>query len=172
MLTFFKIFEGVALLTLGRKLFWLFVALIGFQAGAFVAARVFTRQPEWLVLVVAIAVGILGALLAIFLQQLVVAAVGFFAGGYLGIALLEMSNLDSGALTLPAFVIGGIIGVVLVVTLFDWALIVLSSLAGALTLTEVFLPRHALALLALVALFIVGVILQAGWWQSEKRRAR
>lgn len=170
MLTLFKIFEGVALLTLGRKLFWLFVALIGFQVGAFVAARVFTHQPEWLVLVVAIAVGIVGALLAIFLQQLVVAAVGFFAGGYLGIALLEMSNLDSGALTLPVFVIGGIIGVVLVVTLFDWALIGLSSLAGALTLTEVFLPRHAFAWIALIGLFVIGVAIQAGWWRREKRR--
>ncbi len=172
MLTFFKILEGIALLTLGRKLFWLFVALIGFQAGAFVAARVFTHQPEWIALVFAIGVGIIGALLAIFLQQLVVAAVGFLAGGYLSVALLEMSNLDSGALTLPAFVIGGIIGAVLVVTLFDWALIVLSSLAGALTLTEVFLPRHALALIALVGLFIIGVTIQAGWWQSEKRRSR
>lgn len=172
MLTFFKILEGICLLTLGRKLFWLFVALIGFQVGAFVAARVFTHQPEWLVLAIAIGVGIVGGLLAIFLQQLVVAAVGFFAGGYLGIALLELSNLDSGALTLLAFITGGIIGAIVIVALFDWALIILSSLVGALTLTEVFLPRHALALLALVVLFIVGVILQAGWWQSEKRRVR
>lgn len=172
MLTFFKILEGVALLTLGRKLFWLFVALIGFQIGAFVAARVFAHQPEWIVLVIAIGVGIVGALLAIFLQQLVVAAVGFFAGGYLSVALLEIANLDSGALTLPAFIIGGIVGVVVIVALFDWALIVLSALAGALTLTEVFLSRSTLALIALVALFIGGVIIQAGWWQREERRAR
>jgi len=172
MLTFFKILEGVALLTLGRKLFWLFVALIGFEIGAFVAARVFTSQPDWVVLVVAVGVGIIGALLAILLQQLAVAAVGFFAGGYLGIALLELSNLDSGALTLLAFIGGGIIGTLVIVALFDWALIGLSSLAGALTLTQVFLPRHALALIALVALFAIGVAIQAGWWQSEKRRAR
>ncbi|MBM3129247.1 MAG: DUF4203 domain-containing protein [Chloroflexi bacterium] len=172
MLTFFKILEGVALLTLGRRLFWLFVALIGFEVGAFVAARVFTSQPDWVVLVVAVGVGIIGALLAIFLQQLVVAAVGFFAGGYLGIALLELSNLDSGALTLIAFIVGGIIGTIVIVALFDWALIGLSSLVGALTLTQVFLPRHALALIAFVALFVLGVAIQAGWWQSEKRRAR
>jgi hypothetical protein len=172
MLALFKILEGVCLLTLGRKLFWLFVALIGFEIGAFVAARVFTSQPDWIVLVVAVGVGIIGALLAIFLQQLVVAAVGFFAGGYLGVALIGLSNLDSGALALLAFIVGGIIGTIVIVALFDWALIGLSSLVGAITLTEVFLPRHAFTLIAIVALFAIGVAIQAGWWQRERRRAR
>jgi len=172
MLTLFKILEGISLLTLGRKLFWLFVALIGFEVGAFVAARVFARQPEWIVLVIALVVGIIGALLAIFFQQLVVAAAGFVAGGYLGVALLDLFNLDFDPLALLAFVIGGMIGAVLVTTLFDWALIGLSSLVGAITLTEIFLPRNPLALLALVVLFVIGVSIQAAWWQSERRGAR
>jgi hypothetical protein len=172
MLTLFKILEGVCLLTLGRKLFWLFVALIGFEAGTYIAARVFTQQPEWAVLVFAIVVGIIGALLAIFMQQLVVAVVGFLAGGYLGVVLLDLFNLNFGWLTLLAFVIGGIIGAALVAMLFDWALIGLSSLVGALALTNVFLPRHALALVAIVVLFVIGVSIQAGWWQSERRRTR
>jgi hypothetical protein len=79
MLPLFKILEGICLLTLGRKLFWLFVALIGFEAGTYIAARVFTQQPEWVVLVFAIVVGIIGALLAIFLQTVVIAGAGFIA---------------------------------------------------------------------------------------------
>ncbi|MEW5718315.1 MAG: hypothetical protein AB1817_06810 [Chloroflexota bacterium] len=170
MLTLFKVIEGIALLTLGRKLFWLFVALIGFEAGAFVAARVFTHQPDWIVLVIAIAAGIVGALLAVFLQQVVVAGAGFVAGGYVSVALLDLFNLDFGLLALFAFVVGGMIGAAFVIALFDWALIGLSSLAGAMALTQIFLPRSAFALAALVVLFIIGVAIQVGWWQSERRR--
>ena len=172
MLTLFRILEGISLLTLGRKLFWLFVALIGFEVGAFVAARVFTRQPEWIVLVIALAVGIIGALLAIFLQQLVVGAAGFVAGGYLCVALLDLFSLDSDPLASLAFIIGGMIGAALVAMLFDWALIGLSSLMGAITLTQIVLPRSALALLAVIVLFVIGVAIQTGWWQSERRRSR
>jgi hypothetical protein len=172
MLPLFKIFEGIALLTLGRKLFWLFVALIGFEMGAYVAARVFTHQPDWLVLVLAVGVGVVGALLAIFLQNVVVAGVGFLAGGYLSVALLGLFNLDFGWLALLAFIIGGMIGAVLVAMLFDWALIGLSSLAGALALTNVFTPLGVPAPIAMVVLFVIGVAIQAGWWQSEKRRTR
>ena len=172
MLTLFRILEGISLLTLGRKLFWLFVALIGFEVGAFVAARVFTRQPEWIVLVIALVVGIIGALLAIFLQQLVVAAAGFVAGGYLCVTLLDLFSLDSDPLALLAFIIGGMIGAALVAMLFDWALIGLSSLMGAITLTQIVLPRSASALLAVIVLFVIGVAIQTGWWQSERRRSR
>lgn len=172
MLPLFRIIEGIALLTLGRKLFWLFVALIGFEVGVYVATRVLTHQPDWVVLAIAVGVGILGALLAVFVQNLVVAGVGFIAGGYLTVALLEMFNLNLGGLALLAFIIGGMIGVALVAMLFDWALIGLSSLAGAMSLTNVFLPRSALALLVMVVLFVIGVAIQAGWWQSERRGAR
>ncbi len=172
MLALFRIIEGIALLTLGRKLFWLFVALIGFEVGAFVAARVFTHQPDWIVLVIAIVAGIVGALLAIFLQQVVVAGAGFVAGGYVAVALLDLFNLDFGLLALLAFVVGGMIGAAFVIMLFDWALIGLSSLAGAISLTQILLPRSALALIAIVVLFVVGVAIQAGWWQSERRRTR
>jgi hypothetical protein len=169
MITLFRVFEGIALLTLGRKLFWLFVALIGFEVGAYVAARIFTSQPEWVILAIAIAAGILGALLAIFFQNVVIALVGFLAGGYLGVALLDVLNLDFGLLALSAFVVG-IIGTALMAMLFDWALIGLSSLAGAITLANVFLPRSALGLLAIGVLFVIGAAIQVGWWQGEQGR--
>jgi len=169
MIALFRLLTGISLLTLGRKLFWLFVALIGFEAGTYVAARAFSHQPDWIVLVIAIAAGIGGALLAVLLQQVVIVLAGFVAGGYLSVAMLDLLNLDFGWLALLAFVSGGMLGAALVMRLFDWALIGLSSLAGALTLTQVLLPRHALTLPAILILFIIGVSIQAAWWQSEKR---
>ena len=172
MLALFKVLEGIALLTLGRKLFWLFVALIGFEAGTYIAARVFTQQPEWIVLVFAIGVGIIGALLAIFLQTVVITGAGFIAGGVVGIRVLDAMNWDGGTLSVVAFIIGGIIGAVLVAMLFDWALIILSSLLGAITLTDVFVARSTLTLVVIIVLFVIGIVIQAGWWGTERRRTR
>jgi hypothetical protein len=170
MVALFRILEGIALLTLGRKLFWLFVAAIGFEAGAFFVARLMPNQPEWLVIAIALGVGILGAVFALVLQNLVVGMAGFIGGGMIAVRLLDLVNLDSGLFSTVAFVAGGVMGALLVALLFDWALITLSSLGGAVTLTNIFLPRHTLALVVIVILFIVGVTIQAGWFWSEKRR--
>ena len=51
------------------------------------------------------------------------------------------------------------IGAALVAMLFDWALIGLSSLMGAITLTDVFVPRSTLALGAIVVLFLIGGVI-------------
>ncbi|MBI5302306.1 MAG: DUF4203 domain-containing protein [Chloroflexi bacterium] len=171
MIALFRALEGILLLTLGRKLFWVFVAAIGFEAGAVFAARVFQRQPEWLTLLVALSVGILGAVLAIVLQNVVVGIAGFVAGGVIAAGVLDLLNLDATPLPLIAFVVGGVIGAIWVALLFDWALIGLSSLAGAITLTNVLLPRGAMAIIAIVVLFVVGVMIQVGWLWREKRGA-
>jgi hypothetical protein len=81
-------------------------------------------------------------------------------------------NLDGGTLSVVAFIIGGVIGAVLVAMLFDWALITLSSLLGAITLTDVFVPRSTLTLVVIIVLFVIGVVIQAGWWGTERRRTR
>ena len=73
---------GVAMLFLGRKLFWLLVGVIGFLIGLMVATDLFQAQPEWIILLVALVGGVIGALLALFVQNIAVAAAGFLLGGY------------------------------------------------------------------------------------------
>jgi hypothetical protein len=46
----------------------------------------------------------------------------------------------------------------------------LSSLAGAMTLTNVFVQRGMLAPILIIVLFIVGVAIQAGRFWSEQSR--
>ena len=65
-----RLLAGGALLVLGRKLFWLFVAAVGFAAGWAVATDLLSVQPEWLALVIAVAVGVVGVLVAQFVQRL------------------------------------------------------------------------------------------------------
>lgn len=52
--------------------------------------------------------------------------------------------------------------------LFDWALIVLSSLIGAVKLMNIFIPRGTLTFVAIIVLALIGVAIQAGMFWSEK----
>ena len=87
------ILAGLALLTLGRRLFWLFVGLVGFAVGVALAAQ-FVQGPEWQVLVIALAAGLVGILFALVLQQAALALAGFIAGAYVVMAVLPVSLLS------------------------------------------------------------------------------
>ena len=81
--------------------------------------------PQGMKLLVAIAAGILGAVIAIFLQKAAIAIAGFVIGGYITVELLRASALFPKALagiqgmavSVP-YIIGGIIGAVLLFVLF------------------------------------------------------
>jgi len=152
---------GAVLLVLGRKLFWLFVAAVGFAAGWTVTADLLHVQPEWLALAIAIAAGVLGAVLATFVQKIAVGLAGFLAGAFLAAGLMPMLNLAAGPWAWVAFVVGGILGAVLLGAAFEWALIGLSSLAGAMLIANALDLSSTLHLLVLLGLFAVGVVLQS-----------
>lgn len=157
-----RILVGVALLILGRRLFWLFVGLVGFVAGITLATQFLSGQPDWLVLVIALVAGLLGVLLALFLQQLAVGVAGFVAGGYIIVNLVSMLMGETDQLLYwLIFLIGGIIGAVLVILLFDWALIVLSSLTGATLVVQAAGLNPTLTLVLFVVLLVVGFVIQA-----------
>jgi hypothetical protein len=165
---------GIVLLILGRKLFWLFVGVAGFLVGMEIAER-FVTSPEGTKLLIAIAAGILCAMIAIFLQKVAITIAGFVIGGYVTVELWRASALLPNALagiqgttvSVP-YIIGGIIGAVLLFILFDWGLIVLSSLSGAsLIVHSINFQSHALLLLFAV-LVVVGILVQA----RIKRKSR
>jgi hypothetical protein len=64
-----------------------------------------------------------------------------------------------------AYLIAGIIGLVLMLALFEWALILLSALAGANLIVAGVVARfpqpRAIAFAALIGLVLIGVIVQA-----------
>jgi hypothetical protein len=150
---------GTGLLLLGRKLFWLFVGAIGFGVGLQVTERLGDGQ-DGPGLIISLGIGIVFALLAVFLQGVAIGAAGFLGGGYVLLGLATTLGLDRGPMAWAAFLVGGILGAVLVGALFDWALIILSSLAGASMLVRAFdvdaLPGAVLFLILLIA----GVLVQ------------
>ena len=90
------VFTGILLLFLGRKLFWLFVAVVGFLVGMTFAPELLPNQPDSVILVISLITGLLGALLAAMLQKLAVALAGFAAGGYIVYYLLEFIAVNLG----------------------------------------------------------------------------
>ncbi len=156
-----RLLVGGALLVLGRKLFWLFVAAVGFAAGWAVATDLLSVEPEWLALVIAVVVGVAGALVAQFVQRLAIGLAGFLAGAFLALSLVRLLNLEAAWGGWLALLAGGIVGAILLGAVFDWALIGLSSLAGALLIAQAFDLSSTARLLVLVGLFVLGVILQS-----------
>ena len=160
---------GTAILLFGRKLFWLFLAALGFAVGLQVAAYVMNNPPLWATLTISLGLGFLGALLAMMLQKLAVAVAGFIAGGRLATALVAAFFLDAAHYNAITFVIGGILGALLLLALFDWVLILLSSVEGAHLVTGTFtLPQTGAAIL-FAALVLIGLIVQGSMLRGSRK---
>ena len=166
-----SVIVGVAILLFGRKLFWLFVAALGFAVGLEIAAYFMKEPPTWLSLVVAIGCGAVGALLALLLQKFAVAIAGFIAGGRIAWALAAAFFVEHAHYRGVTFVIGGIIGALLLLALFDWVLILLSSVEGAHLVTNgIVLPEKG-ELILFIVLAIVGVVVQGSMLRRSRQAA-
>ena len=153
---------GAIILLFGRRLFWLCVAAVGFAAGVELAPHLVQQPSPVLALSFALVLGFAGALLALFLQKIAIGIAGFVAGGKLALAIAAAFIGDAAAYYWLTFIVGGLIGAILLLILFDWALIFLSSIVGAYLIQAVIsLPPTGTTILFIV-LVIVGVLVQAG----------
>ena len=159
---------GAIILFFGRRLFWLCVAAVGFAAGVEIAPYLVHEPSTVLQLSVALVLGFIGALLAVFLQKIAIAVAGFLAGGKLAMALVTAFFVHGPNYPGVTFIIGGIIGALLLLTLFDWALIVLSAVVGAhLIQRTIVLPPSGSTIL-FIALAVIGVIVQVAALQRSR----
>jgi len=153
---------GVVLLLAGRRLFWLFVGLVGFFAGLRFAPAFLGGQPEWMQWLVPALFGLLGMFLAIVLQRFAVAAAGFLVGGFVAAELFGIDVAHPSLIALLVFAAGGIVAAMLALWLFEGALILLSSLAGAGLITDAFHLHAGTRPLVLLGLTALGIAIQAG----------
>ncbi len=168
MLSFINAIFGTILLIAGRKIFWLMVGVIGFIIGVQIATRFF-HGSELTMLIAGLVLGILFAGLAFFVESLAIGLAGFLGGGYILLSLAGLFGLDKGLLAWVIFIVGGIIGAALIAVLLDWALISISSLAGASLVVDAFHFRSATAALIFFILVIIGVAIQGSALRQEQR---
>ncbi len=162
-----QISVAVALLMLGRRLYWLFVAGVGFVVVMGLATEYLETSEEWMTLALAIVAGIVGALFAIFLQKLAVALAGFAAAAYFARELVQFFGFD-GQIEMVVILVAGVLGAVLASGLFNWALILLSSMAGAVLLVDTFKLQDTAALVVMVVVAIAGISIQANMLHRDK----
>jgi len=159
---------GSALLFFGRKLFWLFVAAAGFAVGFTYGPLLFHGESPGMTLLIALAAGLIGALLGLFLKGLAIAVGGFMAGGYAAVEISRVLQTYPGPDVRLVYLLGGIIGAVVLFLIFDWALIVLSSLLGAAVIVHSIILRGPWEFLLLVVLTLLGVLSQAEILRRER----
>jgi hypothetical protein len=164
-----NIIIGVMLLTLGRKLFWLFVGCIGFAAGFHYAPLWWHVQSDLILLVLALITGILGAILAIFFQKVAIALAGFAAGSYITVNVMGLFGWTAGSLIWLPYVIGGLIGAIILFIVFDWALIILSSFAGSSVIVQSIELGPQFEIWVFFGLIILGFAIQFATKLSEQR---
>jgi hypothetical protein len=163
---------GAALLVGGRRVFWLLVGSVGFLVGLQVATRLIHRS-EVLVIVSALALGALFAMMAVFLETIAIGLASFLGGGYALLGIASLLGVGQGTASVALFVFGGVLGALLTVLLFDWALITISTLAGAaMVLGSLILLQPAARGPIYVALVILGVLIQGVGLRRELWRAR
>lgn len=156
---------GVIVLFFGRELNFLFAggmaALVGFRLAPLLPASL----PNWSDYALIIGLAITAALLVVINERAGYFISGFFAGGY---ALMEY--FEPGALTFPflPFLVGSVIGALVIGIFTEWALIAISSLIGAIYATTLFRLSQTAETLVAGGLFVIGSLIQVILMRMQK----
>lgn len=167
---------GAVALLFGRRVFWLFVAIVGFLAGFAIGQRLLPGSGSLVHILVGLGLGLVGALLSQAAPNLIAGIVGFLAGGYalssLAGSLVQLSN----AIHWVLFIAGGLIGIYLAVKFFDLALVILSALSGAGALSalggELLKFSGTIQAIVFVVLAVIGIAFQLGVVKPAKQRSK
>lgn len=116
-------------------------------------------QPQWILLTVALAAGVIGALLAVFAERIAFALGGFFAGAYLG--LIAAQSLGAAETNVVLALVAGLTGAALASWIMDWAIIALSCLVGAGAVVQGLDLGERVSSIIFIGLLIAGVFVQS-----------
>ena len=112
----------------------------------------------------------LGVVIAFVWQWVAVGAAGFMAGAYVATNILPVIGVAAERFPWLLFLLGGIVGALLLVAVFDWAVIVLSSLFGATLIVQAVPLDPLISLLLFGGLVVAGIMIQASLWRSLAAR--
>jgi hypothetical protein len=160
---------GGILLFLGHELNFLFAGAMAALLGFRLTPLLPTQWPGWADYVFIIGLGVIAAV-AVLLNE----RAGYFISGFLAGGLLLVEYFAPDTLTVPwlIFVIGGIIGALVIGVFTDWALILVTSAIGAAYLLNLFVLNQTLEILIGAGLFIVGALTQVIIMQSQRQAER
>ncbi len=121
---------GLVNLLFGRRLFWLFVGLGGFLLGILITITLLNDWNPIVTFLLSLVIGAAMAVLAIFARRPLAALGSFFGLGFMTLFVASLFNVGSPWNFIVAVIVGAIAAVVTYM-IFEWALVVNSSLSGA-----------------------------------------
>jgi hypothetical protein len=161
---------GALLLLFGRRLYWLFAAVVGFVVAFLLAGRLAPELSESAALLVSVAAGVVGAVVTVFAHKILLSLIGGLAGGLIALWQVQVLGVERGVAWLLAALLGAVIGAWLVSSLFDFALALLSSLLGAQLLLDAWPVDRQWLLPAYCGLVALGLFFQL--IRGRRRRPR
>ena len=165
---------GGLMLFLGRDMDWLFSLGLGLLVGLKMTTLLAADSPVWMFYLLIIAIGLISVLPYLVYPEASFLVTGFLFGGYLlseyGSNLLE-TFFGVGLFGSPwmIFIVGAVIGSVVLALAREWGIMFATALAGAFLISDIFTILSPVAkYLAAGGLFITGGIVQAVIMRIEK----
>lgn len=163
-----RLLLGGGLLFFGRKLLWLFIGAAGFMFGFSSLQRMAGDLKIWYYLGVGIICGIILVVLVRSLKNIAFGVGGFLLGAYFASGLMNVLQLELGMLQWLVMLIMGAGGAALMLTLFDWSAVILSSGLGALLLIQSLPLAPPASQIIFFGLLLLGLVLQIKKSQPSK----
>jgi len=156
---------GGVLLFLGRELNFVFAAAMAALISYRLSPLLPAQWPGWSVYAVIGGLALVAAAIAIINQR-----VGYFLSGFLAGGYFLMEYYAPGVATLPLipFVVGGVIGSLILGLFTEWALMIVTALIGAYYVTDLFRLSYTAKTLIVAGLFVIGALTQVILMRMQK----
>lgn len=151
---------GVGLLSVGRRLFWLAVAALGFTLAFALVQELSGDADPGVALALGLAGGVLGAVLAVAVQRIAIVVAGFLLGALATAGVLPSLGSFSDAQTLLLSLGGGLLGAALSLGVASLALRLVTAAVGALLIVEASGLPSPWGRLLFVTLWALGFVVQ------------
>lgn len=156
---------GAIILFLGRELNFVFAAGMAALISFRLAPLLPDTWPSWATSAFIVGMAILAAVVVLINEHAGYFISGFLAGGY-----VLSEYFAPGVLVIPIlpFFVGGVLGSLILGIFTEWALIVVSSVIGAIYLTGMFLLSDTARTLLTAGLVIIGALVQVLIMRAQK----
>ena len=160
---------GGILLFLGRELNFIFAGAMAGLLAYRLTPLLPPTWPAWSDAAFMIALGLIAANLVLIHER-----AGYFLSGFLAGGFFLVEYYAPNVLTVPLvpFIVGGVIGALVLGLLTEWALILVSAAIGASYLLNLFVLNPTAEILVGAGLFIIGALTQVIIMQSQKQSER
>ena len=148
---------GIALLFLGRELNFLFAGGMAALLAYRISPSLPAAWPQWADYAFVLGIGVVAAAATFINDRFGYALSGFFGGGY-----FMAEYFAPGVATIPLlpFIVGSVVGAVIMGLFTEWALMIISSAVGAFFASELFTVSAELKMMISGGLFLAGALTQ------------